>query len=346
MAGINGNNIGGQQPVRTGHTDPTQQADAAAAKQRGAGAGGESLTVSHTEGHQSGGKKVPVASIPPAQAELANHLASLNPNDLQALLSSLNTEVRQTQDDLAISSAEAQKNEVKETQEKRLSELEQLKNEKAEAEKQIHCANVKTVFAGIFSLGITAATGWHREQGQIKVQAQQTLARIELQEQGVLGIPAPELPAYLQEVAATMERFDSSLIPIPQRNEMAKKITASVLDKKFADNPEFDRATFNEVKALLNSSSSGKEFYQGLLMRASQKGEGAAPAATAAADGGQKTAQELANDDRWLSDMNMVMGQQEEEMNKVIADLEEAQQTVVSAAQSGHDIASLRFRPV
>lgn len=350
MAGINGG-VGGQQPLQPTTTGPAQgagEANRAEAPQR---AGAENLTVSHTEGNKAQGAPAgnsPMASIPAPSPEAAQYLSTLNPSDLQALLANLNAEVNQTQDDMAISHAEAQKAEVKSMQEERKAQLEQLGQERAEAEKTAHCAQVKLSFANVFSLGIAGAAGYGAQMNAERDAAMQKVATIDLQTSGMIGIPAPELSPELREVVDAFSGHDH----LWNFGDKPKELARQKLDS-LQQEGRIDASTYAQVNQMINEHKTHDlailgggelDFFKDMMLLQAQM-DGAAPpgAETSAAVPGEGAAVgDVADDAAWLAEMSTMMNAQEEEMNKVISDIEEAQQAIVSAAQDGQDLASFR----
>ncbi len=353
MAGINGG-VGGQQPIQPATTGAAQ--GAGDVNQTGASQKTDvgNLSVSHTEGNkgQVGTSSSPMASIPAPSPEAAQYLSTLNPSDLQALLANLNAEVSQTQDDLAISQAAANKAEVKTMQEERKEQLEQLGQERAEAEKTAGCAHVKLSFANIFSFGIAGAAGYGAQMNAEYDAAMQKVATIDLQTSGLIGIPAPQLSPELKEVLDAFSSHDHAFNFGAQPKDLARQ----TLDRLNQEG-RLDAETYTEVNQLINEHSTGDiikngevGFFKDLMLLQARQDAGqpqeAGVSTGASAAASTEATGNAADDAAWLVEMSAAMNAQQEEMNKVISELEEAQQAVVGAAQDGQDLAAFRMTTI
>ncbi len=145
--------------IQTGQTQPTQQPGRTEQTQAPQKVSTPSLSTSHTSGRPDAAdtsaprRLTPLANIAQPVAGAANHLITQSPTDLDAMLANLSMEVQNVQDETRTAEASARNTEVKETLDER---LEQLKNDKAEAQKNDQCATAKFTLASIFTVGLFA----------------------------------------------------------------------------------------------------------------------------------------------------------------------------------------------
>ncbi len=362
MAGVDGG-IGGQQPIRrtdtgqvnrtgqVGHTEAPHSTDPG------------NLSVSHTEGQQQRKTRVHVAGIPAPDPGAVGYLATQNPNDLQALLANLNAETTQVHDEFAVSNAQANKADVQKAQKDRQAELEKLQQERAQAQKKGKCAKVKLAFANVFSLGIAGKTGFGKKMNAEYDKAMQKVAIIDLQINGLVSTPPPTLSPELREVVDTF----NSHAPFEKLTNKPKKDTRAVIDRLHQEN-RIDGSTYAALNQLVNKHNTGDgkngeiAFFKEVVLLQAQLDAGQAasvealpeiPVSPDGLDGspGTSTSSTAASestfdDNAWLAEMAALMNAQEEEMNEVIAQLEQAQQAIVSSAQDGYDLASFRYTSV
>ncbi len=362
MAGIDGG-VGG---LRPGSTGPLHGTDRPGESQGPQKPGSDNLSVSRTDGQTPAARSTPMAGIPAPNPEVANLLANMDSQDLQALLAGLNEEVSQAQQETAQANAQAKKDEVHETQEARKAELESLGTEKAEAQKEAQCVDVKQTFASIFSLGLSQLGPWHQEQSEIKAVAQQKINTIEMQETGMLPNPAPQLDSVTQELSTAFFSYTNDTRP----DIYAKDNMKGLIDQMFLDN-KIDRDTQVEMRAQLESADGPDDFFRTAMLGASQDaaanspdisnninnkveipqqaGDPATPDSIGepvAKGAGAPASSDPANDmddAQWLNNMSAMMSDNEEQMNDIIAQLEAAQTSVVSAGQDGNALAAMRF---
>ncbi|MTI15106.1 hypothetical protein [Sansalvadorimonas verongulae] len=372
MAGIDGG-VGGQPRIQPGSPGSVQSTDQVGKTDGTGKVGSDNLTVSRTEGQQSTTKSSPTAGIPQPNPEAAKYLAGLSPTDLSSLLNGLQAETSQTQDELAISNAEANRAEVKKTQEERKTELEELKHERSEAQSQGKCAKVKLAFANAFSFGIAGAAGYGKQMNAEYDKAMQKVAIIDLQINGLVDTPPPELSPELREV---VDEF-SSYAPFEQLTDEPRKKTRVLLDKLHTEG-RIDDSTYSALNKLVNKHSSSEgnlltkggevEFFKEVVLLQAQldaggtasienlpplpatpesgvntvadNGEGDNVTANAAAD---ETTESTWEDNSWLAEFEALMREQEEQMNEIIKDVENAKTAATDANQEAYDIASFRY---
>ena len=363
MAGIDGG-VGGQPRIQPGSTTPTQRTDGTEQSQGTNRTGTENLSVSHTDGTPSSGRSNPTAGIPSPSPEAQQYLSTLSTQELQGLLAGLSVEVRQTQDEAAVNEAKAQKAEVKETQEQRKAELEQLNKERSEAENKAKCAKVELAFAKIISFG--DSTPLVKKLNAKHDQAMQKVAIIDLQIQGLVETPPPELSPELRAVVDTFSQH----APFENLTNKPKKDTRALIDNLRKEN-RIDDATYIALNELVNKHSISDRgeanFFKDVVLLQAQLDAGQKASAesipviptpppgetpssettpnsgeSTAATGTAQTESTDKTDASWLADFEAMMREQEEEMNKIIADMEESQQDITSAAQDSYDIQSMR----
>ena len=359
MAGIDGG-VGGLRPGSTGPLHGTNRAAESKAPQK---PGTENLSISRTEGQQPGTRSAPMAGIPTPNPDVANLLANMSTADLDALLAGLNQETNETQQNMVTAEAEARRSEVQSAQTSRQEALEQLGTEKAEAQKEAQCVEVKQTFASMFSLGFSQLSPWHKEQSDIKAGAQQKIITIELQESGMIGIPAPQLDPLTQEISKDF--FSSSS---DKFDHVARDIVKNQIDEMFLDNT-IDRDTQVSLRTQLESATSPDEFFRTAMLAAAQNAPapnpGTPPPQAGAAEqpeAQQPMAQDTpmtppgpakgaatpntipdADDTKWLNEMAALMNNENENMNGIISQMKDAKINISNAAQDGNSIANMRF---
>ncbi|MCL6269998.1 hypothetical protein M3P05_08615 [Sansalvadorimonas sp. 2012CJ34-2] len=384
MAGID-RGVSGQQPIRPADAKQLQRTEQTGQSDSPQTTKTDNLSVSHTQGQQKTGNKTHLGNIPSPDPSASNYLSSQNPTDLKTLLANVNAEVTQTQEEFAISNAKAKETEVKEAQEARQKatakaaedkkELEKLTEEKEAAQKDSKCIDVKVTLVTVLTLGGIKHNSWYDKQMEAKANAELKIATIELQEQGLIDIPAPTLPPIINDISKNYSELQTWLKTVPEAQQYREShasgpdrkqiLETKALAQRISDMGEEGQKLLEAVK----NSDSRADFYKEALLIYAESGSPSSSSQNNILGNLQVTETEtvtgtvetgnisgtdtppaetnsISDDLAWQREMAALMNAQEEEMNEIISQLEQAEQAIVGAAQDGQDIASLRFTSI
>ena len=370
MAGIDGG-VGGQPRIQPGSPGSVQSPDQVGKTDRTGSVSSDNLTVSRTDGQQSTTRSSPTAGIPEPNPEAAKYLASLSPTDLTSLLTGLQAETSQVQHDTSISNAKATKADVQKAQQDRQEQLKELREQRQEAASKGKCAKVKLTLSKAISFG--ANTPIVKKNNAEYDKQMQKVAMIDLQIEGLIPTPPPELSPELRQVVDTF----SASAPFEQLTDQPKKNTRALVDKLHTEG-KIDDATYNALNKLVNKHSTHNgnlfkqngevAFFKDIVLLQAQldagepasaenlpqvpappepgetsgtgEGEGDNVTGTTTAD---ETTESIWEDNSWVAEFEALMREQEKQMNEIIEDAQTATTATIDANQEAYDVASFRY---
>ena len=350
---------GGSGRIQPGQTGPIQRPDSQTDVRGPRAPGSENLSISRTDGSpQRPGGQSPMAGLPTPRADSAQYFTMNNPSDIATQLALVQTESSQVMNETSVADAQANRDEIRTARK----EVEALKGEQDQAAKDVKCADVKLAFANIFSFGIAGATDFGKKMNAERDTAMQKVATIDLQLQGLIDVPAPELSAEANEVVDAFNGVHHNFSFGDKPSETARK----VLDKQHQEG-RIDDSTYAGMSQLLSANKSdsnlqdwkgGEEkFFKGVVLMQALKNEGKAPTMEnmpAIPDSPRtemtgsifNTEFTEAETNSWLAEMSQEMMMQEDMMNDMIAQLEQSPEDILAAAQDGYSINSFRHTSI